>query len=328
MNRLILAPLFVTLLLPAVAAAHEVRPAYLELREVEPERYDVTWKQPMVGDRRLRLELKLPEACVPETAVMPELAGGALLQRWRIDCRPDGLRDQPIEISGLSRTLTDAFVRIHLQDGSALSHLLRPEEPRWVVRGEGGPAWSYLRLGVEHLLFGFDHILFVIGLAFFVRSPLRLIQTVTSFTLAHSVTLALSALDVLRLSQAPVEAVIALSILYLATELLRTPAERSSLTMDQPWLVAFAFGLLHGFGFADALHEIGLPREALALALFLFNVGIEIGQILIVTGLLAVLWAVRRTHLPIPVWVTRAPLYAMGAISSYWLIERVARLGT
>ena len=327
MSRLLLAPLLLTLL-PTLASAHEVRPAYLELREVEPERYDVTWKQPMVGDRRLRLEVKLPEVCAPETTVMSEVAGGALLQRWRIDCRPDGFRDQPIEVHGLSSTLTDAFVRIHLQDGTSLSHLLRPEEPRWVVRGEGGPAWSYLRLGVEHLLFGFDHILFVIGLAFFVRSPLRLIQTVTSFTLAHSVTLALSTLDVLRLSQAPVEALIALSILYVATELLRSPRERSALTMDRPWLVAFAFGLLHGFGFAGALHEIGLPRDALALALFLFNVGVEIGQILIVTGLLSLMWAVDRTHLYIPVWATRAPLYAMGAISSYWLIDRVAKLGT
>ena len=327
MNRSLLVALFVSFL-PALTGAHEVRPAYLELREVESQRYEVVWKQPMVGDRRLRLELQLPEACTPETSIRPEVAGGALLQRWRIDCRPNGLRDQPIEIHGLSSTLTDAFVRIHFQDGTAFSHLLRPEEPRWIVHGEGGPAWSYLRLGVEHLLFGFDHILFVVGLAFFVRRPLRLIQTITSFTLAHSVTLALSALNVVRLSQAPVEAVIALSILYVATELLRPPGERSALTMDRPWLVAFAFGLLHGFGFAGALHQIGLPRDALALALFLFNVGVEIGQLVIVAGLLALTWAVSRTQFPIPVWVTRAPLYAMGTISSYWLLDRVARLGT
>ena len=240
-------------LIPSTALGHEVRPAYLELREVEPDRYAVTWKQPVAGDRRLRLEPALPETCAAETAATLDLTGGALIQRWQIDCRPDGLRDRAVEVVGLSGTLTDAFVRVYFLDGSALGQLLRPEAPRWVVRGEGGPAWTYLQLGIEHLLFGFDHILFVIGLAFLVRSPLRLVQTITSFTLAHSVTLALSALDVVRLSQAPVEAVIALSILYVAAELLRPPDQRSSLTSDRPWLVAFAFGLLHGFGFAGAL---------------------------------------------------------------------------
>ena len=327
MNRLFLASLFV-ILLPAPTAAHEVRPAYLELREIETERYDVVWKQPMVGNRRLRLELQLPESCSPETVVRPEVAGGALLQRWRIDCRPDGLSDHPIEIHGLNSTMTDVFLRIHFHDGTVLSHLLRPEEPRWVARGKGGPAWSYLRLGVEHLLYGFDHILFVISLTFFARSPVQLIQTITSFTLAHSVTLGLSALNLIRLSQAPVEAIIALSILYIATELLRPPKQRSTLTMHRPWLVSFAFGLLHGFGFAGALHEIGLPSDSLAQALFLFNVGVEIGQIVIVAGLLALTWSVSRTHLAIPAWAMRAPLYAMGATSSYWLIDRLAKLGT
>ena len=223
-------PLLSAAVLSAPAAAHEVRPAYLELTEVSAGRFEVLWKQPVLADaepglvRRLPLRPVFPAHCRETGRALPELTAAALLERWTIDCGAEGLGAEPIEIAGLPRTLTDVLLRVRFADGVSVDHLLRPEAPRVVVSPEGGGGMAvpaYLRLGVEHLLFGFDHILFVIGLMFLVRRPLQLVQVVTAFTAAHSITLALSTLGVLTLSQRPVEAVIALSILYLAVELAR-----------------------------------------------------------------------------------------------------------
>lgn len=219
------------------------------------------------------------------------------------------------------------LLRISFVDGDSLTQLLRPDAPSYTVdREAAGNALPYFRLGVEHLVFGFDHILFVIGLLFYVRSPWRLVGVITSFTLAHSITLALSSLGVVRLSGAPVEAVIALSILFLAVELLRPEEQRSPITTRSPWLIAFAFGLLHGFGFAGALAEIGLPQRAIALALFLFNVGVEVGQLLVVAVVLALVAVVKRVGIVVPELVLRAPIYATGTIAAFWFVERVARI--
>ena len=231
-----------------------------------------------------------------------------------------------VEIAGLPRTLTDVLLRVRWLDGSAADHLLRPEAPRVSLSTDGSSGLgipAYLRLGVEHLLFGFDHILFVVGLMFFVRRPRHLVQVVTAFTVAHSITLALSTLGVLTLSQRPVEAVIALSILFLAVELTRGTETDRSLMGRWPWAIAFGFGLLHGFGFAGALSEIGLPQQARAMALFLFNVGVEVGQLLVVGILLALVWLVRRSRVELPVFATQVPVYVMGAVSAYWFIDRV-----
>lgn len=212
-------------------------------------------------------------------------------------------------------------------NGDSLTELLRPEEPSVTVDREAASnALPYFRLGVEHLVFGFDHILFVIGLLFYVRSPWRLVGVITSFTVAHSITLGLSSLDVVKLSSAPVEAVIALSILFLAVELLRPEDQRSPITTKSPWLIAFAFGLLHGFGFAGALAEIGLPQRAIALALFLFNVGVEVGQLLVVAVVLACVALVKRVGIVMPELVLRTPIYATGIIAAFWFVERVGRI--
>ena len=219
------------------------------------------------------------------------------------------------------------LLRISFVGGDSLTQLLRPDAPSYTVdREAAGNAAPYFRLGVEHLLFGFDHILFVIGLLFYVRSPWRLVGVITSFTVAHSITLALSSLGVVRLSGAPVEAVIALSILFLAVELLRPEDRRSPITSKRPWLIAFAFGLLHGFGFAGALAEIGLPQRAIALALFLFNVGVEVGQLMVVVVVLAVVAALGRTGVVVPEMIKRVPIYATGTIAAFWFVERVARI--
>lgn len=321
-------------------AAHEVRPAYLELTEVAAGRFDVLWKQPVLPisepgmTARLPLEPRFPDPCRVVDRALPEVTRSALVERWTMDCGASGLAGT-IEIEGLPRTLTDVLLRVRRLDGSAVDRLLRPEAPRTAVATEASPGVAvpaYLRLGVEHLLFGFDHILFVVGLLFCVRRPLQLVQVVTAFTAAHSVTLALSTLGVVTLPPRPVEAAIALSILYLAVELVRAGPPGAvggaapSLAARAPWAVAFGFGLLHGFGFAGALGEIGLPAEAQAMALLFFNVGVELGQLAVVGVLLVLVRLVSLRQAPLPAAAVAAPVYGMGIVSAYWFVERVASM--
>ena len=322
------------LLAPAAAAAHEVRPAYLQVTEVSAGRFDVLWKQPILPDadpglvRRLPIAPRFPAHCRESGRDLPDLTASALIERWTLTCGETGLGGAEISIDGLPRTLTDVLLRVRLLDAAASDHLLRSEAPRVVLSpGPGGGAAvpAYLRLGVEHLLFGFDHVLFVVGLLFLVRRPLQLVQVVTAFTAAHSITLALSTLGLVTLPQRPVEAVIALSILFLAVELARGEGQRSALARS-PWAIAFGFGLLHGFGFAGALTEIGLPESARAAALLLFNVGVEIGQLAIVGVLLALLRIVRISRTPVPAFAAQAPVCVMGGVSAYWFVERVASM--
>ncbi len=320
------------LLSSAAVAAHEVRPAYLQVTEVSPGRFDVLWKQPILPDadpglvRRLPIAPRFPAHCPESGRQLPDLTTSALVERWTLTCGETGLAGAAISIDGLPRTLTDVLLRVRLLDGTSVDHLLRSEAPRVVLSPESGGGTAvpaYLVLGIEHLLFGFDHILFVVGLLFFVRRPLQLVQVVTAFTAAHSITLALSSLGVVTLSQRPVEAVIALSILFLAVELARGARGGQSAMARSPWAIAFGFGLLHGFGFAGALAEIGLPESARAMALLLFNVGVEIGQLAIVGVLLGLLQIVRIWRIPVPAAVAQMPIYVMGAVSAYWFVERV-----
>ena len=320
------------LVLPATATAHEVRPAYLQVTELSAGRFEVLWKQPILPDadpglvRRLPIAPRFPAQCRETDRALPELTASALVERWTLTCDGTGLLGAEISIDGLPRTLTDVLLRVRLLDGASVDHLLRSEAPRVVLSPEsaGGAAVpAYLLLGIEHLLFGFDHILFVVGLLFFVRRPLQLVQVVTAFTAAHSITLALSTLGVITLSQRPVEAVIALSILFLAVELARGAHGGASAMARSPWAIAFGFGLLHGFGFAGALAEIGLPESARAMALLLFNVGVEIGQLAIVGVLLALLQMVKIWRVPVPAFAVQMPIYVMGAVSAYWFVERV-----
>ena len=319
------------LVLPATAAGHEVRPAYLQVTEASGGRFEVLWKQPILPDadpglvRRLPIAPRFPPHCRESDRQLPDLTASALIERWTLTCGHTGIVGARISIDGLPRTLTDVLLRVRLLDGTTTDHLLRSEAPRVVLfpePGGGTTVPTYLRLGVEHLLFGFDHILFVVGLLFFVRRPLQLVQVVTAFTAAHSITLALSTLGVVTLSQRPVEAVIALSILFLAVELARGE-DRQSAMARSPWAIAFGFGLLHGFGFAGALAEIGLPESARAMALLLFNVGVEIGQLAIVGVLLGLLQIVRISRVPVPTFAAHVPVYVMGTISAYWFVERV-----
>ncbi|HVS63609.1 MAG TPA: HupE/UreJ family protein [Thermoanaerobaculia bacterium] len=335
MNRQCVLVAAALLSMARVGAAHEVRPASLELVEVAPARYEVIWKQPLAGETRLRIDPVLPAECGVAEGGATVAAGGLLVERFELDCsqaEPSGLEGRILGVAGLERTLTDVLVRVRLLDGRSWVHLLKPVAPEWRVGGPGGAAvLAYLRLGVEHLVFGIDHVLFVLGLLLLVRRPIALVQVITAFTVAHSVTLALSATGRVRLPQAPVEAVIALSILFLAVELEKQRrGGELGLAGRSPWVVAFAFGLLHGFGFAGALAEIGLPRGDAALALLLFNVGVELGQLAIVALALGLVFAVgrimRRRPATFPWWARALPIFVLGTLSASWFWARVAAI--
>lgn len=310
------------------AAGHEVRPAFLRLDAEAAEangaeRYQVLWKTPLTAGRRLPLVPVFPPDCTKTKAAVDAVTGDAVVERWELAC-PQGLRGE-IAVDGLAVTITDAILHIAFADGARIATVLTPERPALTVGGEDGTdAASYLHLGITHLLFGFDHILFVLSLLFFLQRLGPLVKAVTAFTVAHSITLGLSALALVQLPSAPVEAVIALSIMALAVEKLR--GADGTITVRHTWLVAFAFGLLHGFGFAGALADIGLPKENLLLALFLFNVGVEVGQLAVVAAGLALAWVVAKVGLRLPRQLVLAPLWASGSLAAYWFVSRTAAI--
>jgi hydrogenase/urease accessory protein HupE len=314
--------------LPAVA--HESRPALLQLTETQPGRYEVLWKRPQRGDLTLGLQAAWPADCGDLAPAASQIVPGAMIERRLVECGESGLIGRRIGIDGLVSTSTDVLVRIEFLDGRVQTNLLKPASPWLDVRGPR-PAMAiaaeYFVMGVEHILLGIDHLLFVLGLVLIVQSAWLLVQTITAFTLAHSITLAVATLGFVHAPQPPVEAVIALSILFLASELARRRRGESGLTARYPWLVAFSFGLLHGFGFAGALAEVGLPETDILLALLVFNLGVEAGQLLFVAGVLALLWLGRRMVVSAPRWLQDAPAYAIGSLAAFWLIQRVAAFG-
>jgi hypothetical protein len=320
-------------LLSTAATAHEVRPAYLQIQAADDEGiYRVLWKRPLVGNRLLPIAPVFPDQCSAASTAVDTVLQGALVQRFELRC-PAGLHGETVAIEGLATTITDVMLHAALEDGTQLATLLRPDSPSAVLGTSGTAVLGYLVLGVEHLLLGFDHILFVLCLMYFTNPVFRtggrlavrpgaLVKTVTAFTVAHSITLSFAVLGLARAPQAPVEAVIALSILFLAVEKLRG-VERS-ITAHHTWLVAFVFGLLHGFGFAGALTDIGLPPDNVPAALFLFNVGVEIGQLGIVAVAIVIAVLFLRRQRPLPQPFIRAPLYVSGCLAAYWLVERTA----
>tara|TARA_Y100000294_G_scaffold53800_1_gene50724 strand:- start:61 stop:1020 length:960 start_codon:yes stop_codon:yes gene_type:complete len=302
----------VLLLCAGSAFAHEVRPAFLQIEELDGEiTYRASFRQPQIGGRYLGLSL---ETNCEQTSLSAGLNEGALTENFDLECTDAPL--SVIEIVGLERTLIDTLVNITRLDGSEANFLISGDEPVLDIGAATPTLPVYLAIGIEHLLLGFDHILFVLMLLYLVRKPLDIIKVVTSFTVAHSITLALAAFDVVQLSQPPVEAVIAGSIVLLAYENLQ---KQRSLSRNFPVLIAFGFGLLHGLGFAGALAEIGLPESSQLLALFLFNVGIELGQLVIIVVVLLLLASMRFKFNRI---FYEAPIYLTGGIASFWFIQR------
>jgi hydrogenase/urease accessory protein HupE len=304
-------------------SAHEVRPGYLDLREREAGLFATTWKVPVLGDFRLVISPVYPEFCRQTHDPVVLVVQNASIERGELRCTKP-LAGAAIRIRSLEATQTDVLVRIQFANGHVDTDRLTPSRTSVVVRAEPGVAailQTYVGLGIEHILTGTDHLLFVLCLVLLVRDTKRLIATVTAFTLAHSISLAAATLGFVHVPSAPVEATIALSIIFLAQELARGG---SGITRSYPWLVAFCFGLLHGLGFAGALAEVGLPQGDIPLALFSFNVGVELGQLGFIAVVLAIGWLWRRIVGGAPGWTNRAASYAIGATASVWMFERIA----
>lgn len=311
--------------IPSSSAGHEVRPGYLQITEIEPGEFAILWKVPQQAGKRLRIEPVLPSTLKPATSVMQQLTSEALLQRWTATSE-HSLIGQSVRIAGLEQTMTDALVRIELLDGGVIVTRLTPTTTTYTIPAEpsiGEVAWTYFVLGVEHILLGVDHLLFVLALLLIVEGSWKLVKTITAFTVAHSITLALATAGWVRLPGPPVEAIIALSIVFVAAEILKQQRRETGLTQRQPWIVAFGFGLLHGFGFAGALAEVGLPTADIPMALLTFNLGVEMGQLVFVFAFLAV-WQMART-VPVswPTWTKKMLPYMIGSIAAFWVIVRV-----
>ncbi|MFO0874417.1 MAG: HupE/UreJ family protein [Phycisphaerales bacterium] len=331
MNRLLASVVLVAALAPC-AFAHDVRPAYLEIRQRGPEIYDVLWKVPgRGGDPGLGLDVRFPADCTNVTEPRAATTDSALTERWTIR-RPAGLDGSTIHVSWLDASVTDVLVRLERLDGTAQVARLAPSAPDFVVeaaRSSVDVVRTYGVLGVEHILSGVDHLLFVLALLILTRGGWKLVKTVTAFTVAHSITLSAAVLGLVHVPQPPVEAVIALSIVFVAAEIVHGRQGRAGLAARAPWIVAFAFGLLHGLGFAGALSEIGLPRESIPLALLFFNVGVEVGQLLFIAAMLSLIGAFRLAtrHLSLATphpWAPLVPPYAIGGVAMFWVIERIA----
>jgi hydrogenase/urease accessory protein HupE len=316
------------------AQADEVRPGYLELRQTASDTYSLLFKIPALGeDLRLAIYVNLPEGTNDVTPRQARFNGGAYIERRTIR-RIGGLTGQTIAIEGLSGTATDVLVRIESLAGATQTERLSPTKTTFIVQtvpGAGEVATTYLRLGIEHILSGFDHLLFVFALVILVPDWRRVVLTVTAFTVAHSITLAAATLGLVNVPGPPVEAAIALSIVLVAVEIVNARRGMLSLAARWPWLIAFSFGLLHGFGFAGALAEVGLPHHAIPVALLFFNLGVEIGQLVFVAALLAVGWLLHRVAslrfepAGVQQKVNRlhvATAYAIGSVAAYLLIER------
>jgi hydrogenase/urease accessory protein HupE len=327
-------PLVVTvLLLTAIvpSRADEFKPAYLQLTQLDRETYDVLWKVPAIDESTtLKVKPQFPIGTESLTPVRGTFSRGVTVQRWRIRV-PEGLDGKPISFSQLSETRIDVLARLVRLDGSVQLERIMPVSPRFVAKPRPGSlevVTTYTLLGIEHILMGFDHLLYVLGMLILVGGWRRIVATMSAFTATHSLTLTAAALGWVHVPQPPVEACIALSILFVAREIVQRHRGRPGITARWPWVVSFTFGLMHGFGFAGALAEVGLPQSSIPMALLFFNVGVEIGQLMFVAAVLtaiAVGWrAAQRIRLSPPVSLWRIAPYAIGAVASFWLVERIA----
>ncbi|SIT57894.1 conserved membrane hypothetical protein [Mesorhizobium prunaredense] len=306
------------------ASAHEVRPAYLSVEEHAPNEFSVLFKTPMRGDARLALSALFSGKVESLTPVVSHTTGNAMVQTWRIRAL-EPLAGQNVVIDGLRNTMTDALVRVQFADGNTWTTRLTPSEPSALIpafQSGWGVFVTYVGQGIEHIALGFDHLLFVAALMLIVRDWRKLVKAITAFTVAHSITLTCATMGWLTLPSAPVETMIAISIVMVAAEVVRMQRGQVSFAITSPWIVAFAFGLLHGFGFAGALAELGLPQGDIPLALLAFNIGVELGQLAFITVLLSAVYCVRRlVTIPREAAITSA--YAIGIVAAYWSVERL-----
>jgi len=332
----VIAGVLLALLVASPAAhGHEVRPAYLEIKETAPGQFSVLWRTPVLSGARLPVRLKLPDTVRNlKDPVVQELADSLVERRW---VQTDGFGGKRIEFPGLQLTITDVLVRFEMRDGTKGALVVHPSQP-WMEMAATQTRWNvagtYLRLGMEHIWGGIDHLLFVLALLLLVCGWRRVVATITAFTVAHSITLAAATLGFVHMPQPPVEAAIALSIVFVAVEIVHGRQGKPGLAARRPWLIAFAFGLLHGFGFASALNQVGLPQNAIPVALLFFNLGVEAGQLLFIAAVLLIVAMARKglglvgspfdARFP---WAWRVPPYAIGGVAAFWLIQRLVAFG-
>ncbi len=308
------------------AWAHELRPAYLELRQTKADTYEVLWKVPArENNLRLALYVEFPADCKNITEPRGTIINRSLAERWTIQ-RASGLDRGTIHITGLTGTMVDVLVRLERLDGSQQITRLTPASPSFVV--EPSPSvWevarAYTTIGVKHILSGIDHLLFVLALLIITGGGWKLVKAVTAFTLSHSLTLAAATLGWVRIPLPPVEALIALSIVFVAAEIIRQQRGSDSLTTRSPWMAAFAFGLMHGLGFSGGLSEAGLPAGHIPEALLFFSIGVELGHLLFIGAVLLSVYLLHRVRITIPRWAFFIPPYAIGSVAMFWSIERL-----
>jgi hydrogenase/urease accessory protein HupE len=319
----------VTVLWPASAVAHESEPGLLELRQLTVERWEIVWRAPIYYGRPHPARLLLPEDWQPVGEPTVRRLPSANLHRQIVSVQPGTLDGSVIDFPGLEQTTTDVFVRVSRLDGSEAAQVVRPTKPKAVLRGERPwtvTAGEYLVLGFHHILLGVDHLLFVLGLLIIVRGTRMLIKTISAFTVAHSITLGLATLGYASVPGPPLNAAIALSILFLGPEMVRVWRGETSFTIRHPWVVAFLFGLLHGFGFASGLSTVGMPRAEVPLALAMFNVGVELGQLAFVALVLLLYRSLRTLEFRWPRLAELGPAYVVGSLGAYWTIQRTVMI--
>ncbi len=305
--------------------ADEIKLSYLEIKEIKSQHYSVLLKLGTNDNQKLPITLLMPKECSLTLPKTSHLVNNTYLDRWQMQCN-DGLADKTLFLEGLKSTSTDLLLRLELLSGASHSKLLSPEKSSYRIP-KNTSSWqivqTYTWLGITHILLGFDHLLFVFALLLIVKNMRRLLWTITAFTLAHSLTMIVATLGIVHLPSAPVEAIIALSILFLAMEIIHEKQGKIGLTSRYPWIIAFIFGLLHGFGFAGALAEIGLPQEAITLALVFFNIGVELGQLMFVATIVFIVVMLQRVTYPALLnKLQTVVVYIIGGVSSFWLIER------
>lgn len=305
--------------------AHEIRPAYLQIIQTDEQSYEAFWKIPRLDDKVPKISPSFPNQFEVSELSKPKLVLSSAVYSYTFTSEQE-LRGKTISINGLDKTLIDALVTIQFLNGEKMTFLLQPNKSTFEIPLEASKMnviKTYTILGIEHILIGIDHLLFVLALIMITAGKWKIIKTVTAFTIAHSVTLSLAALGYVNFPGPPVEAVIALSIVFLALEIIKYHKGEQTLTSQKPWLVAFAFGLLHGFGFAGALADIGLPQQEIPLALAFFNIGVELGQLIFIAFTLVIIF-ILNFYKSWPKWIKTIPAYAIGSVAFFWLIERIA----
>jgi len=318
---------FILLYFTQLSFADEIRPGFLDIKESSPDVFSVLWKVPAKGNKKLNLQAQLPEHCINKTPPTAQFINAAYIQRRIMICE-GGLIAHTISITGLKSTNTSVILRLEFLNGTSQSIQLTPTENTYQIPAVASSMQivnTYTGFGIEHILLGTDHLLFVFALLLIVNNTRRLLMTITAFTLAHSITLVAATLGFVHVPQQPVEAVIALSILFLAMEIVHGKRGHLGYTARWPWLIAFIFGLLHGFGFAGALAEIGLPQQAIPIALIFFNIGVELGQIFFVLVVIFLSWILHQLNQQ--KLLARAEtivIYSIGGLSSFWLFERIS----